>query len=166
MRPLIHTKGYYWSTQYQKRLRFLCRKWDRNRWDNSFHISDMSQGWLDARSNQGQASTLSTSTPKTPTCLGRVRAGFPVTGPDAIRFGSLPPIWGKNIQHPLLVIEAFSVAFPYTNLESFAVSALGLFHRMLAVLVKNHWWVENVSLKNIQHPRPRSSPLLLDFVLP
>ena len=93
------------------------------------------------------------------TYLGRVLAGFPVTGPDAIRFGSLPPTWGKNIQHPL-VAEALSVAFPCTNLEGFAVSSLGLFHRMLAVLTKNHWWVENVALKNIaDHDHPYFSTL-------
>ena len=93
------------------------------------------------------------------TYLGRVLAGYPVTGPQAVLFGSLPPTWGRNIHHPE-VVKALSVAFPCTNHEDFPVSALGLFNRMLAVIVKNHWWIENVALKNIaDHDHPYFSTM-------
>ena len=93
------------------------------------------------------------------TYLGRVLAGYPVHGPDCVKFGELPPTFGKNNGNSL-VKEAMSVAFPVTDHENFPTSAKGLFHRMLAVVVKNHWWMENVALQLIaNHNHPYLSTL-------
>ena len=88
------------------------------------------------------------------TYLGRVLCGFPVCGAEVVRFGELPPTWGKNITRAE-VTEALKIAFPCTQDAKFPVSAMGLFNRMLAVLVKNHWWVENVACEHIDdHDHP------------
>ena len=88
------------------------------------------------------------------TYLGRILAGFPVSGPDVVRFGELPATWGKNITRAE-VKEALKVAFPCTQHPDFPSSAMGLFYRMMAVLVKNQWWIENVACLNVDdHDHP------------
>ena len=74
------------------------------------------------------------------TYLGRILAGLPVTGKDAHRFLDLPPVFGKNILDPV-VKAALKRAFPVTQHPEFPASAMGVFNRMLAVVVKNHFWM-------------------------
>ena len=76
------------------------------------------------------------------TYLGRVLAGMPTTSKDIVHFGDLPPTWGKNIADAD-VQAALKVAFPCTQDPRFPASSLGVFNRMLAVIVKNHFWLEN-----------------------
>ena len=90
------------------------------------------------------------------TYLGRVLAGYPLTGvlETILKFSSLPPCWGKNINH-VAVKEAMKVAYPCTLHPSFPKQSMGLFNRLLAVVVKNDWWVKNVVLTKIDsndHP--------------
>ena len=77
------------------------------------------------------------------TYLGRVLCGMPVSGKNAHHFGDLPPAWGKNINDPV-VKAALKLAFPVTQHEKFPASALGVFNRMLAVIVKNHYWISSL----------------------
>ena len=88
------------------------------------------------------------------TYLGRVLAGMPTTSKDIVHFADLPPTWGKNIADKD-VQAALKVAFPCTQDPRFPASSLGVFNRMLAVIVKNHFWLENVALTSIEdrnHP--------------
>ena len=88
------------------------------------------------------------------TYLGRVLSGLPVSGKEAHRFMDLPATWGKNIEDPA-VKDALARAFPVTKHPDFPASAMGLFHRMLAVIVKNHYWLTTLApeeFDNNDHP--------------
>jgi hypothetical protein len=90
------------------------------------------------------------------TYLGRVFAGFPLTGDteEVFKFDSLPPTWGQNVTDKR-VKDAMKVAFPCTEHPSFPTESMGVFQRMLATIVKNDWWLKNVVLTacpNRDHP--------------
>ena len=65
------------------------------------------------------------------TYLGRVLAGYPVTGPDVTKFGSLPPTWGRNVLDER-VKHALTIAFPCILKDGFPPESKGLFNSMLA----------------------------------
>ena len=55
------------------------------------------------------------------------------------------------------------IAYPCTEHPSFPRQSMGLFNRLLAVLVKNDWWVKNVILTKIDN---NDHPILsTDFYL-
>ena len=87
------------------------------------------------------------------TYLGRVLAGYPVSGKDCVRFGELPPTFGKNVDDAV-VRAAMVRAFPVTEHPDFPASAMGLFNRMLAVIVKNHYWIEHINKNITGHDHP------------
>ena len=98
------------------------------------------------------------------TYLGRVLAGYPLTGvlESILKFSSLPPTWGKNVNH-VAVKEAMKVAYPCTQHRDFPKQSMGLFQRLLAIVVKNDWWVKNVVLTKIDN---NDHPILsTDFYL-
>lgn len=63
------------------------------------------------------------------TYLGRILAGYPLTGPNAVKFGTLPPIWGENVTNPD-VQHALKIAFPVVCDENFQTQSRGFFLRM------------------------------------
>ena len=95
------------------------------------------------------------------TYLGRVLCGLPVTGEQAYHFGDLPPAWGKNINDPV-VTAALAQAFPVTQHKKFPAQAMGVFNRMLAVIVKNHFWLR--SLPDEERPGPNHPYFTTTFV--
>lgn len=77
------------------------------------------------------------------TYLGRILCDLPLTGQRAVKFDTLPLVWGRNMTNER-VRRALRIAYPVVDDPKFPAVARGLFMRMLATPVKNVWWLQSV----------------------